>query len=182
MIEFPTLETDRLVLRALRDDDLDQLILMLNNENVSKQVLSIAYPFTMKHAQERLQSILEGYTKREMFVFSIALRENDLVIGQIGLHPHVKHNHAEIGYVLGEPYWGKGFMTEAIHKVLEYGLKDRKFHKIIATHYIDNPASGRCMAKAGMNLEGELFEHYKTSEGYKSVRQYGITITQYQNI
>ncbi len=182
MNSFPALETDRLILRGLREDDLEQLILMLNNENVSKQVFSIAYPFTMKHAKERFNSIHDGYREQRMFVFSIALKENDLVIGQIGLHPDEKHNHAEIGYVLGEPYWGKGFMTEAIHKVLEYGLKDRKFHKIFATHYIDNPASGRCMAKAGMNLEGELFEHYKTSEGYKSVRPYGITITQYESI
>ena len=178
---FPTLETDRLILRGLREDDLEQLVLMLNNKNVSKQVFSIAHPFTMKHAKERLQSIHDGYKNKSMFVFSIALKDSDLVVGQIGLHPKEQHNHAEIGYVLGEPYWGKGIMTEAIHRVLEYGLKDRKFHKIFATHYIDNPASGRCMEKAGMKLEGELFEHYKTPEGYKSVRQFGLTITQYEN-
>jgi len=180
MSDFPELITERLILRGLRESDFDQLILTLNNENVTKQVFTIPFPFTLEHAKKRLKLIHDSYAKKERFIFSIAWKETDQVIGQIGLHPNKEHNHAELGYVLAEPFWGRGLMTEAIETILPYGFEVCKFHKIYATHYVDNPASGKCLIKAGLKLEGELKEHYKTPYGYKTVKQFGLTINDFK--
>jgi ribosomal-protein-alanine N-acetyltransferase len=61
-----------------------------------------------------------------------------------------------MGYWLGEPYWGKGLMTEAVAKFTEYAFKSFQLMRIYAEPYASNPNSCRVLEKAGFVLEGRL--------------------------
>jgi RimJ/RimL family protein N-acetyltransferase len=89
-------------------------------------------------------------------VLAIATRQE--AIGSIGLSPNqdVHRLTAEMGYWLGEPFWGKGIMSEAVAKFADYGFEQFGLLRIYAEPYAPNAASGRVLEKAGFVLEGRL--------------------------
>jgi len=101
-------------------------------------------------------------------------------IGGVGLRVDKFHNRAELGYWVAEPFWNNGFITEAVTAILEFGFNTLKLNKILATHLVENPASGKVMIKNGMIKEGELVDHYKKDGEYKSVLQYRLTKREFE--
>jgi [ribosomal protein S5]-alanine N-acetyltransferase len=89
-------------------------------------------------------------------VFAIATREE--AIGSIGisLNRDVHRLTAEMGYWLGEPFWGKGLMTEAVARFTEYALEHFQLLRIYAEPYASNANSCRVLEKAGYVLEGRM--------------------------
>lgn len=179
MTTFPTLHTKRLTLRNIQDKDISTMIGLLNNPNISQQILNIPYPFGEENALARVHFVTQGFKNKERYVFVITSNEQDEMIGQIGLHLDKDNNKAEIGYWVGEPYWGKGIATEATTAILKFGFEDLDLNKIFATHFIENPASGKVLINNGMIKEAELKDHYKHGDAYKSVIQYRLTKAEY---
>src|SRR4029078_3501333 len=102
---------------------------LLNNENVEKWLLQIPSPYSYEDADFWLNKIKEGMDSQEIFGFAI---ENDGVnCGGIGLHKKYDHS-AEVGYWIGEDYWGKGFATEALNKILYKAFNELNFVRIFA--------------------------------------------------
>jgi RimJ/RimL family protein N-acetyltransferase len=81
---------------------------------------------------------------------------NGEAVGGIGLEPQadVARRSAEIGYWLGEAYWGRGIATEAVRAVTDYGFAHGDLVRIYATVFEWNRASMRVLEKAGYQLEG----------------------------
>jgi RimJ/RimL family protein N-acetyltransferase len=88
------------------------------------------------------------------FAYSIILRENDKLIGMIALHP--LKLKIEVGYGLARPFWGKGYMTEALRAVIDWALAQPDIFRVQAFCDVDNFGSARVMEKAGMEREGTL--------------------------
>ena len=84
-----------------------------------------------------------------------------------------------MGYWLAEPYWNQGYTSEAAAALLQYGFNTLGLHKILATHLVENPASGKVMIKNGMIKEGELKDHAKKNGVYRSLIQYRLTKEEY---
>ena len=105
-------------------------------------------------------------------VFAIVLDAD--VIGAIGMEVQREHDRGEIGYWIGVPYWGRGYMTEALRGVLGWAFESLRLHRVFAVHFARNPASGRVMQKAGMRHEGSLRQHDKKWDAYLDVEVYGI--------
>ena len=103
------------------------------------------------------------------------------MIGQIGLHIDKENNKAEIGYWIAEPFWGKGLASEANNSILKFGFEELKINKIYATHFINNPASGKVLINSKMIKEAELKDHYKKGKEYQTVFQYRLTLKEYLN-
>jgi ribosomal-protein-alanine N-acetyltransferase len=80
------------------------------------------------------------------------------VVGGIGftLHSDVERISAEIGYWLGEPFWGRGIMTTALEAVTQYAIKEHQLTRVYAVPYDNNNASFRVLEKAGFELEGRM--------------------------
>jgi [ribosomal protein S5]-alanine N-acetyltransferase len=78
--------------------------------------------------------------------------------GSIGFVPHsdVERVSAEIGYWLGEPFWGRGIVTEALVAVTKYAIDTHHLTRIFAIPYARNEASARALEKASYVLEGRL--------------------------
>lgn len=168
------LTTARLWLRKPAAADVPFLVRYASHRSVSDNLLNVPHPYAEEDAVFWLNFVLQGWKTEERFVFAVAEKESGEFMGAIGLHPAAKHNAAEMGYWLGEPFWGAGFMTEAAAAVLRFGFEERNLHKIYATHFTDNPASGKVMVNNGMIREGEWKNHYKVGNVYKSVIQYRL--------
>ena len=95
-------------------------------------------------------------------------------MGAIGLHVEHFHQRAEIGYWLGVPYWGKGYATEAAKAVIGYAFETLGVQRVFAFHFTRNPASGRVLARAGMQREGTMRQHLVKWDERVDVDYYGI--------
>lgn len=172
---FPNLTTKRLQLRRLTEQDIPQIVKYANNPKISEMTLNIPHPYREKDARWWIETADKGFENKDHFIFAICKLNEHKFIGGIGLDLQGDHNRAELGFWLGEPFWNQGYMTEAVKKVLTFGFERLNLNKIQATHFLNNPASGRVMAKSGMVKKGELKEHIQKGDAYRSVIQYRLT-------
>lgn len=179
MNTFPTLTTERLLLNSFQETDIPSLTLYANNDKISEMTSNIPHPYTEKDAEMWIDNTKKGFEKNALYAFAIRLKNSEDFIGGIGLSVNNSYNHAELGYWLGEPFWGKGYATEAAKKVLHFGFNELQLHRIYATHFAHNPASGNILQKIGMKPEGILKEHIKKGAAYVNLVQYGVTATQW---
>lgn len=153
--------------RSWRWNDLDSIVRHANNRNVWINLRNrFPYPYTSIDARRWLQSATED--KPEVN-FAIAVR--DEAVGGIGfmLQQDVAYRSAEIGYWLGEEFWGRGIATDALIAVTEYAFSSHDLCRLYANVFDWNLASARVLEKAGYLLEGRQ---------RKSVTKDGQTIDQ----
>lgn len=116
----------------------------------------------------------EQFDAGTIVTYAITLQEAGTLIGVVSLAVTPKHQRAEIAYWLGIPYWNLGYMTEAASALINYGFTEMGLHKITASHFARNPASGRVMRKVGMTQEGLLRRHVRKGEGFENLVVYGL--------
>ena len=180
MIEkFPSLESERLRLGQLSAKDIPSITAYADNPNISKMTLNLPYPYFEKDAIFWINMSNQGFQNKNKYIFGVFLQSTAEFIGGIGLHLNEQYDRAEIGYWIAEPFWGKGYCSEAVSLILNFGFNELKIHKIYASHLIGNPASGKVMINNGMIKEGEMIDHFKKGDEYRSVRQYRLTKAEY---
>ena len=153
------LETERLILRELRKGDEEDLITGLNNLNITKWMLVVPYPYTKKDAEWWVKDCIKNYKKKdkESYPFTIELKEEGKIIGGIGLDDVNRfQGRASIGYWIAEPYWKKGYASEALNELLKFAFNKFKLRRIEANVFVGNPTSGQLLEKFGAKLEGTL--------------------------
>lgn len=180
MEEFPELITNRLRLRKVQLNDIPSLLKYANNKKISDQIFNIPYPYKEEDAIFRLNFVLQGFKDRERYVFAITLKDDNELIGEIGLHLDKINNNAQFGYWIAEPFWNRGIATEATSALLKFGFEKLGLNKIYATHYPENTASGKVMQNNKMIMEAELKEHYRINNVYRNIIQYRLTKQEYE--
>lgn len=164
------LETQRLILRPWAEAEIPELVQLISAREVAATTLRIPHPYREEHAREFLRTV----EKNDELRLSIRLRSNERLCGGIGLHPTAAHQHAELGYWLGVPFWGNGYATEAAHAVVRYGFEQIKLHRIFASHFEGNVASARVLEKLGMRHEGCLRQHILKWDRFIDLQLYAI--------
>ena len=182
MDKLPKIITDRLILGRISFSDIPTIIKYAGNIKIAETTLNIPHPYTEKDAVLWINKINEGFDNKTQITFGIRIKSSKELIGAIGLKIDNRFSRAELGYWIAEAFWNKGYITEAVRAMLEFGFEELTLNKIFATHLIENPASGRVMIKNGMIKEAELKEHVKKGDQYKSLIQYRLTKTEYDNI
>jgi ribosomal-protein-alanine N-acetyltransferase len=168
------LDTERLVMRAFRLADVDAVAGLANDEEVARNTLNIPYPYARDDAVAWITSHAEQLERREAVTYAITERGLDRVVGAVGLILELDHERAELGYWLGRPYWGRGYATEAARAVVRWGFEAFDLHRVHASHFPRNPASGRVLAKLGMRHEGRLREHVVKWGEHLDLVRYGV--------
>lgn len=151
-----TLDTERLLLRAPREEDAARIAELANDIRVVRGTLHMPFPYAVEDAHTFITRSRENREAGASLSFSIEQRASKLVIGGIGLVLEPVHERAEMGYWLGVAYWNQGYASEAGRALLDYGFGVLGLYRIYAAHYTGNPASGRVMQKLGMTYEGTL--------------------------
>ena len=159
---FPRLVTERLVLRKLTPDDFVSLIGHVNNKIIADNVLNIPHPYGEPDAAFRMGFIQQGFAQQLRVVFALAKKEDNEVIGEAGIHFTKDRKSAEIGYWVGESYWGQGYAAEAVKAILDYGFRVHQLTSIYAICKEGNEASHRVAQKSGMQLysQGDAMHRY----------------------
>jgi [ribosomal protein S5]-alanine N-acetyltransferase len=166
----PTLETTRLRLRPYTEADIVDLLPLIGTREVAATTLRIAHPYTEQDATAFLALSRES----GKLWLATTLRSDGRQIGGVGLRIDDQHKHAELGYWLGVPYWGQGYATEAAREILRYGFEDLGLHRIFASHFKHNPASGRILLKLGMRHEGRQRQHLRKWDQFVDSELYGM--------
>lgn len=141
-----------IILRPWRRNDAQQLASIANNRNVWLNVRdAFPHPYTVINA---LQWISERADQQPALNFCIEYQ--GIVAGSIGVVPKddVYRKSIEIGYFVGEPFWGKGIATEAVKTLLHYIEDQFDVVRIYAEVFEHNKASMRVLQKNGFYLEG----------------------------
>jgi [ribosomal protein S5]-alanine N-acetyltransferase len=158
-VALATIRAARITLRAWTRHDLSVLVKLGTNYNVAKNLSTFPYPYTMADAEEwfdNTQTARGQHPDKIGGAWAIAL--DDQPIGGIGIHPD-RMEHPELGYWLGEPFWHKGYATEAASALIAHAFTEWGLDQIDAGHYWDNHASGRVLTKLGFRytLESRRF-------------------------
>lgn len=156
---FKNLETERLLLRRVSIDDLNEILELRGNPETMK---FIPRPLvkTEEDALNHFKMIDEKIEKNEGINWAITVKGNPKLIGIIGHYRIQPENHrCEIGYMILPQYNGQGIVTEAIKAVLEYGFEDLNMHSIEAVIDPDNVASERVLQKNGFVKEAHILEN-----------------------
>jgi [ribosomal protein S5]-alanine N-acetyltransferase len=148
-----TLETERMILRPWRMEDLEDFYEYAENPNVGPNA-----GWEPHKDKEVSLKILQSFIKKDE-VRAIFYKENGKVIGSLGVHNDKKREGIRakmIGYVLSETYWGKGLMTEAVKDVIKHLFEEENIDVISCYHYPFNIQSKRVIEKCGFKYEGTL--------------------------
>ena len=141
-------------IRPWRRTDLDSLVEHANNRKIWLNLRdAFPHPYTPRAGRAFLRRMR---TATPQTTFAIAV--DGRAVGGVGfvLHSDVERVSAEIGYWLGEPFWGRGIATEAVVAVTDHAIRTHELTRVFAVPFAWNTASCRVLEKAGYVLEGRL--------------------------
>ncbi|MEX0742540.1 MAG: GNAT family N-acetyltransferase [Phycisphaeraceae bacterium] len=156
---IPELRTARLLLRGFTVADAGALRRLEGDRAVAETTLNIPHPYEEGVGEAWIGTHAKDFAEDRAAVFAVTPVAGDELVGAVGLTINREHRHAELGYWIGHPYWGRGYATEATAELLRFGFTTLGLHRIFAHYFATNSASGRVMQKLGMQQEGMLREH-----------------------
>jgi [ribosomal protein S5]-alanine N-acetyltransferase len=171
---FPTLETDRLLLRQIIRTDADALFIIRSDAEVMRYIprpiattVDDVFPFI-----EMLDDFLE---KGERINWAIVLKETNQLVGMIGfVNMKLAHYRAEVGYALAAKFHRKGIMTEALKRIVQFGFETMKLHSIEAIVDADNKASNALLVDFGFVKEAHFREDFYHNTNFRNSIHYGL--------
>lgn len=149
-IDCPVLVTERLVLRPPHVDDLEELAELANNRKIAEMLGRMPHPYGPADAQQFVNSVRKA---DEGCAYAIALGENGAFIGCAGLNPTMRG--LELGYWIGEPYWGRGYATEAAHALVDLAFRATTIDTLHVSCRVINVASRSVIHKCGFQYAGQ---------------------------
>jgi RimJ/RimL family protein N-acetyltransferase len=162
-----TLETDRLVLRAPVPEDAEPLAPMYADPEVMR-FLGDGRTLTHAETERSVERMIEGWEADGFGLFTTIRKEDDAVIGRVGLivwDPETWQTvrasaegpkELEVGYTIGRPYWGNGYATEAAAAARDFALERLGARRLIALIIQGNDASENVARKLGFEYERDI--------------------------
>jgi ribosomal-protein-alanine N-acetyltransferase len=151
------LTLEQCTVRPWRLDDAESIVRHANNRKVWLVVRDrFPHPYSIRDAHEFLQRTISEEPEMKF-----CIEVEGAAVGGIGVHPgeDVHRHTATMGYWLGEQFWGRGIMTEAVTAVTDFCFKIFPLRRISAEVFANNPASARVLEKSGFTFEGRLKNH-----------------------
>lgn len=178
------LETDRLILREVRFDDAHEVhglhslpeVCKYNTIGIPKDIaITRGWLYEWIQEQDRVQ--------RKRYVFIIECKRTVQFLGLIALNLNdVRYRSGEIWYKLHINHWGKGYATEALKKLMEYGFTHLNIRRIEAGCAVANVASVRVLERAGMIREGRKRQALPLPDGWADNYEYAILKSEWERI
>jgi RimJ/RimL family protein N-acetyltransferase len=148
------LKTERLRLRKAKLSDAEAIFRQYAEDPQVIKYVSWHAHRNLEETREYMRMCMMAWDVAKAFHWVIETRDDKEVIGMI--IARVNAEKWELGFVLAQAYWGRGFMTEAVKALIAWALKQNEIFRVWAVCDIDNKASARVMEKAGMVREGIL--------------------------
>jgi ribosomal-protein-alanine N-acetyltransferase len=177
-VAFPTLTTERLILRELLPTDAADVLVFRGDPVVQKYDDPPIH--SLQEARAFIEEMREACTAEQQQTWAVTLKRNDTVIGAVSLqypnHTGNRYHHrAEVGYGITQAHWGRGIGSEAVRAVVHYGFAHRYLNRIYARTIADNVGSVRLLEKLGFVREGTQREHSLEDDGrFHDSAMYGL--------
>jgi ribosomal-protein-alanine N-acetyltransferase len=169
-----------LILRPFVMSDARSIQILAGDREIADTSLSIPHPYPDGMAEAWIAANREKFESGNLSTFAILRKDTRKLIGAIGLVIDGQFQRAELGYWIARAHWNQGYCTEAGQAILGYGFTKLFLHRIFASHFRRNPASGRVLQKLGMKYEGRAREHVKKWEVFEDLELYGIIKDQWE--
>lgn len=180
MGNIPIMKTEGLLLRPITPQDLEAMYDYSSRENVVRYVKWQAHT-SLEDTKTFMALIFDGYQQGNLMLWGIEYAGT--IIGKIDfVTMNDTHKYVEIGYVLSEDYWNKGFTTEATKKLIDFGFNELDLVRIQARCFEENIGSQKVMEKSGMQFEGLLRKSMFVKGQYQNVKMYAITDDDYRKL
>ncbi len=178
--KFPTLQTQRLILREMTSDDALAVFQIRSDYQVTRYNTGSPYT-TIEQARRLIESIRDGYKHEDELRWGITLKGAGRVIGMVGFNYwHRQDRRASVGYDLARAYWGQGIMSEALRAVIEFGFTRMDLNRIEADCTVENEASARLLLRLGFQAEGLQREQYYEEGRFWDLRLFALLRREYQ--
>lgn len=169
------IETQRLILRPYTVLDAEDMYRNWASSDEVTRYLTWPTHTSAEATRELLEMWVKDYQDPTVYHWGITLKGSDAVIGDISVvHMNEKAAAAELGWCMGEAWWGQGIMPEAALAVRDFLFDRVGFHRVEARHDKNNPKSGRVMQKIGMQYEGTKRAADVNNQGICDVVLYAI--------
>ncbi|MCM3664986.1 GNAT family N-acetyltransferase [Mesobacillus subterraneus] len=172
--DLPALETERLILRKIKREDVEDIHTYASDPDVSKFVFWDSHQ-SLSATEDYVDFILGLYENGKIAPWGIQHKEDGKLIGTIDFVSwQTQHKTAEMGYALSKDYWGRGIATEAAMELIRFGFNNMELVRIQAKCLVANTGSERVMEKAGMSFEGVLRKFIFIKGVHYDVKMYSI--------
>lgn len=180
--EFPMIETERLVLRALHLSDCHDILEIFSDERV--MVYYGMYPISnLESAATLIQALQNTYYEGKGIRWAMCLKDSGRLIGTCGFHNvNQQQRRSEMGYELTHDCWGLGYAKEAIQAMRQYGIKTLNLHRIEALVYPENKASQGVLERLGFQREGILRGYAYFRDQYQDLVMYSWLDVQHKRL
>ncbi|MBP5489214.1 MAG: GNAT family N-acetyltransferase [Lachnospiraceae bacterium] len=161
-------------IRRWKIEDKSDLAKALNNKNILNNLRDgVPYPYTENDAEDFIGAMLSADPDKT-FAFAITLE--DKAIGSIGIfrQENIHYRTAELGYYIGEEYWGSGYMTEAVKQACGFVFENTDIIRIYAEPFAYNTGSCRVLEKAGFVYEGTLRSNAYKNGNVVDMKMYAL--------
>lgn len=168
---FREIETSRLRLRKIRMTDLQNYYTRLGSSEAVTRYMLFQPHKSVEESKASIEKWLARYEAGNCYHWAIVLKDTDELIGVIDLLRFDEvANSASFAYMLAEDCWNRGYGTEAVRAVFDFGFREMELEFIEADHMEENGASGAVMRKVGMNYQRTEPEKYeKDGRRYNAV-------------
>ena len=171
---FPTLATNRLLLRQLVSGDAESLFAIRSDDEIMKFLGQEVYE-SLDETKDVIRQMGERYTRKEALRWCITIQGDDRLIGTCTLfHFDEGFHRAETGYELNRAFWGRGIMTEALSAILTFGFNELGLHRVEAVIDIANERSKNLLLKLGFTYEGNLRQRFPFRGQFEDEHYFGL--------
>jgi len=160
------IKTKNFILRPMKKSDAADYAKYGSNKKISRNMLRMPYPVTLKYAKDRIKKAQKEYKKKKPDFFNWAIEVDKEFCGWVSINRIVWGHKASIGYWLAEKYWARGLMTEIVKAATDFGFKKFKLKRISAEVFPFNLASARVLQKNGYQQEGLLRKNFLKGKKY----------------
>ncbi len=175
---FPTLETDRCILREFTPDDVPAMFALMSDAQVTRY-LGRQPMATMEEAAQRVDNFIHGFATQSHLVWAVVSKETGTLLGNGTLWNLIpEHDRAELGYILMPAAWGKGIATEICQMMVQFGFTTMGLHSIEAQIDPENSGSRRVLEKLGFVQEGYYRENFydPTQQHYTDTAVFSLLV------
>jgi ribosomal-protein-alanine N-acetyltransferase len=179
---FPTLKTQRFLLRQVNSTDLPTMFRIRSDPKVMRYYGSNPIN-SLLDAQRIIDELQSAFHNQLGIRWMIALPDKDEMIGSCGFWRILKpHYRAEVGYDLAPEYWGQGVMSEALEAILDWGFRQMGLNSVEAQIDPENLGSRRVLEKCGFQQEGHLRQAYCQNGVFTDTTVFGLLASDWDKL
>ncbi|NVK35997.1 MAG: GNAT family N-acetyltransferase [Rhodobacteraceae bacterium] len=165
-------EADRVRLDVPRTDDLADIVFLANNQRIAANLLKMPHPFGLDDARAIVAKA--EMSSRNTATFAIRLKSTGRCIGIARYASVEAEETVHIGYWIGEPFWGQGLATEAVHALIDHAFTHGSMERLTATCRVTNAASRKVLVKSGFQFRDQSMIRSVGAGGSVPIERYNL--------